>query len=196
MIADIYSFNWIIYHFIIMPNTQLIRRRPTQLLEALALHHLVVVDDKETRGITDGIDLDCTSGLITLAFIVEGFINLVGQKVLGTAWRERDPYHVKLEKLLKKLEIDSKTEPILTLDILKIIRDDIAHPKPTDLNIECSSEGEARMTMRPDWFVHCEPSQFRSAFEQVDKFKALLIKHAKLKTSTYLSSAQYPNRQT
>ena len=181
-----------------MPQSQYIRQRPTEFLERLALHHLDVVKDKENRSISNGITLDCASGLIALAVYAEALINLVGDKSLRSKWRERDPYHKKLERLLKRLKIKPAEHPDLffALGKLKQVRDDVVHAKPKNFNIRPSTDEETRKLMQPAWIADCSPTVFYATVEQVRQFKDLLVNAANLNSSEYMSSGSYDNKQS
>jgi hypothetical protein len=167
-----------------------VRQHPHQSLEALAEYHAQVVANKVATGSSDGITHDCMSLLIALAFQIEAFINLVGLRMLGRNWRERDAYHVKLSKIAKRLGVatDFGAEPYLTLEVLKQVRDQMAHAKPVSAVFSANSDAEAFAAIHPAWYKHCEPKFAQAAVDQVSEFKSLVVAAAKLKPASLLSS--------
>ena len=149
-----------------------------------------VIAKKAKSGITDGVTLDCMSLVIALAFQVEAFMNIAGHLVLKGSWRERDPYHTKLNKLTKRigLTVDPRDQPYATLETLKQVRDQMAHAKPINTVIAALSDEEAFRAISPTWYAHCQPKFAREAYDHVCDFKDTVVKAAKLKTSALLSS--------
>jgi len=149
-----------------------------------------VINKKAKSGTTDGVTLDCMSLVIALAFQVEAFMNIAGPLVSKASWRERDAYHTKLNKLTKRigLTLDLTVEPYATLEILKQVRDQMAHAKPVNTVIAAQSDAEARRAISPTWYAHCQPKFAREAYDHVCDFKDTVVKAAQLKTGALLSS--------
>ncbi|WP_130732799.1 hypothetical protein [Komagataeibacter xylinus] len=79
---------------------------------------------------------DLMAALTFAAFTVEAFVNFVGVQLYQEAWLskyERKPTNKKIKLVLEKLNLAYKDipEPVKkTLNMLKILRDDLAHGKP------------------------------------------------------------------
>lgn len=97
----------------------------------LAYYHLQAIERKQREGSTEGIALDCMSCLLALGITVEALINFAGESLV-LSWKERDKYHLKLEKVCEELgfNLDESREPFKALKELKEIRDKMAHAKP------------------------------------------------------------------
>ncbi len=156
----------------------------------LANYHLEILNDKVENGVKNSIALDCTSVLISLAFSVEAIVNYVGYKCIKE-WKERQPFHKKMEEICESANISINAESDLfeVINQLKIIRDSIAHGKPiegkTDDNF---SEGMNKYLKSP-WDEYLNPEFTNLAYESVKEFKNLLFSRYKIKPGTALTSA-------
>lgn len=149
-----------------------------------------VIANKVKSGITNGVTCDCVSLLITLAFQVEEFMNIAGLLVSKGSWRERDPYHTKLNKLTKRVDltVDPRDQPYATLETLEQVRDQMAHAKPINTLIAALSDEEAFRAISPTWYAQFRPKFASEAYDHVRDFTDTVIKAAQLKTSALLSS--------
>lgn len=147
----------------------------------LAHHHRQVIEEKVRHGSRGGIGLDCMSCLIALAFSVEAISNFVGAKTVPE-WNERDSYRAKTTQLGGKLGFvfDDKVEPFETLMRIKTIRDQLAHGKPIESRQDESSREMFERAMMCPWDEYLDANFVLHAYEQVIKFKELLLTQAKI----------------
>jgi hypothetical protein len=166
-----------------------IRLYPHNDLSNLAYYHREVVNAKIASGNLEGIALDCMSFFIALAFSVEAFVNFVGSKKIKN-WNERAPYPRKMEALSEKFKMpfSQSHEPYATLARLKAIRDQMAHGKPREFISPASSKAELSQAMSPMWSGHIASDCVNSPYEQVEKFKAMLLKAAHINLGGTLTS--------
>lgn len=156
----------------------------------LAHYHLGILNDKLENGVKDALALDCTSVIISLAFSVEAIVNYVGYKCINE-WKERRPYHKKMEEIceLANITVDVESDLFITLNQLKVIRDMIAHGKPIEGKADDSfSEGVNKYLESP-WAEYLNPEFTNKAYKQVKKFKNLVFSKCKIKPGTALTSA-------
>jgi hypothetical protein len=155
----------------------------------LAYYHKGVVEKKEAESNSEAIGLDCMSCLIALAFSVEAIANFVGFKSIAE-WNERASYKEKMAVLGKNLgfEFDPSTEPYSTLQILKTIRDQMAHGKPIVTKAEISDREALRHAMASPWDEHLTPEFAKTAFIQVKLFETMLLELAKIPLMDTLTS--------
>lgn len=161
----------------------------TSLLN-LAFYHREHIKAKLERGDRAGIALDSASCVVTLAFTVEGILNVVGCKLVA-AWKERQPYDAKLKQCCGVLGVlDMDSEPFTTLGLLKAFRDEIAHPKPiVEKVIEISKPSDVFKHMSAPWESACNPTFALHAFEQVDAFEKLVLQHPEIGEVTFMTQA-------
>lgn len=145
----------------------------------LALYNLENINEKVKKNQERGLALDCLNCIISLAFSVEAIINFVGySKVIE--WKERDNYLNKMKKVctLGDHVFDEKVEPYQTFKTLKSLRDNIAHVKPKESEIELTNGGtsqEAFGVLAPIWNEYSNPSFVNHACEMVKKFEVELF---------------------
>lgn len=156
----------------------------------LAYYHRQIIEKKVADGESDAIALDCMSCLIALAFSVEAIANLIGSKVVG-AWDEWAPYKDKMKSLGKTLgfTFDPAHEPFKTLQVLKGIRDQMAHGKPIETVAEVTDQKAIRRAMACPWDEYLTPKFVQHAYSQVKQFKGFLLKQAKVPLVETLTSA-------
>lgn len=156
----------------------------------LAHYHREVIEKKETDGIREAIALDCMSCLITLAFSVEAIANLVGFKVVDL-WKEKAPYMVKMQVLGEKLgfTFEPSQEPYKTLQVLKTIRDQMAHGKPFETTSEVTDKAALHRALACPWDEYLNPSFATQAYTQVKAFERRLLELAKIPLVETLTSA-------
>lgn len=147
----------------------------------LAYYHKGVVEKKVAEANREAIALDCMSCLIALAFSVEAIANFVGFKAIAK-WNERASYKDKMVVLGKNLgfEFNPSKEPYSALQILKIIRDQMAHGKPIEVKAEISDREALRYAMATPWDEYLNPKFVKQAFEQVKFFEKMLLELANI----------------
>lgn len=167
-----------------------VRHYPHNDLGNLAHYHLAIINRKAAQRDREGISLDCMSFLIALAFAVEALINFVGSKKVAN-WKEKAPYTVKVSKVLESAGIvpDEKIDPYVTLEILKKIRDQLAHGKPAEFNDPAQTRAELRDAMAAPWDEYLDPDFCSQAYDHVTKFKRHLLKSAGISLGASLTNA-------
>lgn len=155
----------------------------------LAHYHKGVIEKKVAEFNKDAIALDCMSCLIALAFSVEAIANFVGFKTM-VEWKERANYKDKMTVLGKNLgfEFDCSRDPYSSLQILKTIRDQMAHGKPIKTKAEVSDRESLMRAMVTPWDEYLTPEFSRHAFEQVKVFEKMLLEQAKIPLMDTLTS--------
>ena len=167
-----------------------VRVNPHNSLETLAKYHVGVVRDKLSSGNTHRIGLDCVSAVVAMAFAVEAIMNFVGAKKVSE-WRERKPFHTKVTVLQVRLQFkfDDSIEPFKTLSILKEARDRMAHGQPVEFEVQVESNQQVGKAMQPVWASASTPQFVLAAYDQVNDFKKVLFKKARIKPGASLTSA-------
>lgn len=142
----------------------------------LAFYHRETINRKLKEGVDEALALDCMSCIIALSFSVEALINFIGRKCVD-AWDERSPFFEKIKKVLMKLGLsfDVSIEPYATIEILKKIRDQIAHAKPIDIAVHMPSRADLKDAMKAPWDKYLIPDFCKNAYTQVQSFEQLLI---------------------
>lgn len=155
----------------------------------LAYYHRGVIEKKLKEGNREAIALDCMSCLIALAFSVEAIANFVGYKAVPE-WNERASYADKMTLLGKNFgfEFDKCREPYDALQILKTIRDQMAHGKPVQSKAEVSGRDALRRAMNSPWDDYLTPKFSFNAFEQVKAFEKNLLELANIPLVETLTS--------
>lgn len=164
---------------------------PHNDLGNLAHYHLGIINQKVARSEREGITLDCMSFLIALAFSVEAMINFVGSEKIE-AWKERDGADKKLNSVCKAIfdiAPDKETEPYATLEILKKIRDQMAHGKPKKFIDPAQSMSELRAAMASPWDKYLDPDFCNLAYGKITEFKKQLFETAGIGFGASLTSA-------
>lgn len=167
-----------------------IRVYPHNDLGNLAHYHREIVNTKVAKGDVEGISLDCMSFLIALAFEVEAFVNFVGHRRIKN-WNERAAYSRKMKALSDRfrLPFNPLHEPHVTLALLRDLRNQLAHGKPSEFISSASSKAEMREAISPIWSGYLHPAFINSSYEQVKEFEAMLMKAAHIPLAATLSSA-------
>ena len=174
-----------------------VRVNPHNSLETLAQYHVSVVRDKLSSGNTDRIGLDCISAVIAMAFTVEAIMNFVGAKKVSE-WKERTPFKNKVGVLEATLrfKFDDSMEPFKTLSLLKEARDRMAHGQPVEFEVQVESDRQVGKAMQPVWTSAATPEFVLEAYDQVNDFKRVLFKRARIKPGVSLTSASYFGSKT
>ena len=156
----------------------------------LAHYHLGILNDKVKNGVKDAIALDCTSVLISLAFSVEAIVNYVGYKCIKE-WKERQPYHKKMDEIceLANIMVDAESELFIVLNQLKVIRDSIAHGKPIEGKADDSFSEGVNKYLKSPWAEYLNPEFTNTAYRQVKEFKNLLFSKCEINPGAALTSA-------
>lgn len=138
----------------------------------------------------DGIKLDCLSCLISLAFSVEALVNFVGHKKVSK-WREFDRYKNKMVKVCARAGVafDENVGIYEKLWQLKLLRDDVAHGKPIEIETDVTSRNELREQMCCPWDANLTPETVEKMFEAVKEFEKLLFINCKINIGETLTSA-------
>ncbi|MFP3637956.1 hypothetical protein [Paraburkholderia sp. SIMBA_054] len=167
-----------------------IKNYPHNDLMSLAHHHVTTIREKLEGGREDGIKLDCMSALIAMAFAAEALINFAGAEKVS-AWNERASYHEKMRRLRRKINIstDPATQPWLTLVMLKEIRNQLAHGKPSRSTARVKTRSELTAAMASPWDQYCTPENVEEAFANVREFRRLLFAAARISLGASFSSA-------
>jgi hypothetical protein len=167
------------------------KRVPHDTLWRLAMYHVAVIEGKTAPGQTTGIGYDSMSAIIALAFTVEALLNFVGDKKLGSAWKEGASYAQKIKALEARLDFkyDKSEEPFRTLEALKDARNKMAHGKPTNFRLVTTGDLDIAAALQPEWASTTDPENVVVAAAQVTSFKDFLIKRARIKPGTLFSSA-------
>jgi hypothetical protein len=167
-----------------------VRINPYSHLESLAFYHLQAVREKQHLSGPSGIRLDCMSCLIALAFSVEALLNLVGSRKVAD-WKERAAFMTKVKALQTRLgfEFDEKLEPYNTIMRLKNARDKMAHGQPAEFVLKSDDTNVLAQAMQSPWSDSTTPEFVIRAYEEVQRFKAMLLKKARIKSgSTYTTA--------
>jgi hypothetical protein len=167
-----------------------IRFYPHNDLLNLAGYHLSVAEEKVAAQSQDGVALDSLSCLLALGVAVEAIVNFVGTRVIH-AWPERRNFPQKLELLAAELhlELDHDVDPLLTIDVLREVRNTMAHGRPMEFQSSASSRTELRQAMAAPWDGHANPAFARQAMMQVRGFRDLLFAAAHIRPGSALTSA-------
>jgi hypothetical protein len=167
-----------------------VRINPYSHLESLAFYHLQAVREKQHISGPSGIRLDCMSCLIALAFSVEALLNLVGSRRVPD-WKERAAFMTKMKTLQARLgfEFDEKLEPYTTISRLKRARDRMAHGQPAEFVLKSEDTNVLAQAMQSPWADSTTPEFAMHAYEEVQRFKIMLLKRARIKPgSTYTTA--------
>ena len=167
------------------------RHVPHDALWRLAKYHLAVLQDKQARGVRQGIAYDGTSAIIAMAFAVEALLNFVGEQKLKSAWKEGASYPQKIKDLEARLvfKYEKSLEPYLTLESLRRARKLLAHGKATTFLLGNASEDDVAAALQPEWSQYTSPADVLATAQQVDEFKNFILKRARIKPGTLFSSA-------
>lgn len=96
----------------------------------------------------------------------------------------------KLEQCLQVLGIkETDEEPFITLSNLKQIRDEIAHPKPTEETVEISSINEVWEHLNTEWQNICTPEFAINSFNQVKEFESKVLENVAIAVTAFLNSS-------
>lgn len=148
---------------------------PHNALMDLSHYNINHVKHKVKSNINDGLEFDCLNCLITLAFAAESIINFIGNKAIDN-WKEKTPYHKKIELIYNLgAHITNKdSEPNITLDKLKYLRDILAHSKPKAKNVELNlgTPQEINSLLAHEWGDFTKPDYVIHAYEMVRLFES------------------------
>lgn len=75
----------------------------------------------------------------------------------------------------------------MTINILKSIRDEIAHPKPTEEKIEVSCVDDIWDHLKTGWQKKCTPEFAIHAFEQVYQFELRVLEKEAIAATAFLN---------
>ena len=177
------------------PHTRIFRVRVNQHnnLEAFARYQVSVVKSKLAGGDTEGLQNDCMSAVIAMAFAVEAILNYVGAKKIPN-WKERASFKTKISLIERacQFKFDSSAEPFRTLELVKRSRDTMAHGQPIEFCVSVSTDQEIAKHMKPTWKLETQPVVVIVSFEQVETFKEFLFSRAGIKPGAALTSAASP----
>lgn len=167
-----------------------VRRNPHNDLGNLAHYHLTVIREKRDAKVEDGLSLDCTSFLIAAAFHVEALLNFLGARCVKD-WNERWPYGKKLKNVLVTIGYDlSETEePGASLDLLKEVRDGLAHAKPAVIVVAGSDDEERRAAMDNAWDRFLHPDVCEQVYAAIVAFKRTALERTGLPLGRTLTSS-------
>lgn len=163
---------------------------PHNDLMNLAWHHLSTVEEKLKSGRQDGITLDCLSCLFTLGVAVEALVNFVGQRSIDQ-WPQQQNFPQKLQHLVNALQLpfDKSVDPLSTINIIRKIRNEMAHSRPMEFHSTAQSRAELRAAMAAPWDAHAHPEFARNAMAQVRLFRNQLFVAAKIPASRTFTTA-------
>lgn len=80
-----------------------------------------------------GSAYDMMAALTFAAFTIEAYVNFSGDILMGSDWKERENFDLKLKRIICRLEmpeINKDAEPYSLIFALKALRDEFAHGKP------------------------------------------------------------------
>ncbi len=170
--------------------THIIRVYPHNDLLNLAFYNIEIIRTKVKNLNNESLSLDCMNCLISLAFSVEAIINFVGNMKI-TNWEEREKHHKKLKQVCEgvNIDFDENIEPFKTLKIIKDIRDNIAHGKPIERQVDIKTKQDLKDAMNQPWDDNCNPEFVENAFQHVNEFETLLLTNWDIDISSTVTSA-------
>jgi hypothetical protein len=131
----------------------------------------------------EGIYHEMLAGLTMTAFAMEANINFIGDKVVGTAWNEREAYWKKVKLIFGTLKInaDFQKRPYSSIEKLQKLRDALAHGKPErvaeqKIVVGTYDELEAQQRQSGSWEKMVTVDNVMEWFDDIDAiWKGLLI---------------------
>jgi hypothetical protein len=164
-----------------------VRRNPHNDLGNLAHYHLTIIRRKLEAHEEDGLSLDCMSFLIAEAFHVEALLNFLGSQCVKD-WDDWWPYGKKRKNVLKAIgyDLSDTEEPRASLDLLKEVRDGLAHAKPADLIVEAKDD---RAAMDNDWDQYLDPEFCEQVYQAIAAFKRTALERAGIPLGRTLTSS-------
>ena len=170
--------------------THRVRVYPHNDLSNLAHYQRETINKKIAESNEDGIDLDCLSCLISLAFSVEALLNFVGYKKVKN-WKERQPYRDKMVQVCKAvgLQFSQEVDPYKTLWELKELRDSIAHGQPIEVSAKVRNREELRKAMECPWDKNLNAEYINQTYKIVVQFEKDLLEKGKISLGETLTSA-------
>lgn len=153
-----------------------VRIYPHNDLYNLAHFNLEIINTNKDNGKFEGMALYCMNCLIALAFSTEALINFIGYKKVKN-WSEKANWYKKLGRVCAAIgySFDLDNEPFKTLEIIKNIRNDLAHGKPIEKTINASNKEELMSGIDATWYEYSNPGFTSKAYEQAKAFKKELI---------------------
>jgi hypothetical protein len=137
-----------------------------------------------------GIYYEWMGSLLLSAFAYEGYLNFLGRK-LFPSWEdfERQMSWQSKTKLIAdqvNLKLNEGTEPFQTVKQLFRFRDQIAHPKPKELEEEYETKSEAigfdfYEIAKSDEEKFCSKENAKLCIERVEQMMELIFTHARTK---------------
>ena len=170
--------------------THIIQVYPHNDLLNVAHYHLSIINEKVAHGNNDALSLDCISCLTSLAFGVEAFINFVGSKVVPK-WKERQPFIDKLTSVYGQIggSFDKNSDPYKTIWELKELRDDLAHGKPIEKEIDTTSKEDLWSEMKAPWDHRLNIDYANHSYEQVKIWQRELLDRSGISIDETITAA-------
>lgn len=137
----------------------------------LANFNLEIINKNLKNNEHEGLMLHCMNCIISISFGIEAFINYIGNEKLES-WNERANWYAKVKQVCHAsgLEYDLANPPLSTMEIMKNIRNDLAHGKSVEKEVEIRNSAELKVEMAPPWEQHCNPNFSNMAYEHANQF--------------------------
>lgn len=142
-----------------------------------------IIDNIKVEGGVEGSYFDMMACVTMTAFALEAKINLLGERLLGRRWSERDSSYKKLKKVCRAAGVtfDTKKAPFSCYTYLKAVRDTLAHGKPELIEVDeevvgTPEEVEAKNTkLQGQWEHQIKPHLVLEAYDQAMELWRVLL---------------------
>ena len=149
------------------------------------------LDNNDLKGINfDFIAFHCLS-----AFSTEARLNFIGKKKIPD-WKERAAFHKKLNVVFSKLAITPKWEerPFSTVNLLKDLRDLLAHGKPREEVIEeevvIDQETADRLShLTGEWEDFCNKEMMDRVYDDMNALWKMMLERSRISLFESLTSS-------
>jgi hypothetical protein len=162
-------------------------------LSNAAYHFNKQVNKRLANNENEGIAFDILAELIFLAFTIDAKTNFLGTKLIA-GWKERQPFLKKFKQIMKHLRLDEdfNTRPYSTIQILKDLRDSLAHGKPLHLELDEAAivdadRADESIDLTPDWEAYCTGEFANQAYADVNRIWKQLLSASNLSLFETLS---------
>ena len=144
-------------------------------LENAASFMKETIERKIKEGNRDGIAFDYINLGVMLAFDFEAKLNFMGVRFVRP-WEEKQRWKCKANRVLKSLGIvrDWGKRPYSSLNRMKSFRDNIAHGKPLEEDLDYEATGELEelrkgLNLQQPWEKMVTHEEIMQAYEDTDK---------------------------
>ena len=159
---------------------------PQNDLFNLAYYHLRAIDDKESEGNADGLEMDCMACLLALGVTLEAIINHAATKAIPD-WKAEEPnegeakkpnshYEQKLTALCEALgiKLNYGQAPFQSLREVRKVRNAMAHAFPTIEEKEIKPGRGIESVMATKWDQYAEPNKTREIYDGINTFEKMV----------------------